>query len=649
MPTYTTSLQITEIDNGTQSGTWGTTTNANWQLADDAIAGVATVSVSGTSGWTLSTSNGGTDEARKAVIIVTGATSGTNAIVAPLVTKVYVISNQTTGGFAITIGATTGAKVTIPNGVTTLVYCDGTNFYSGITGFAGGNLTITGNITASGTITGSVFSGGAVTANLSGGANNKIHVQTGSSVTGFIDAPPSTGVPTFLSYNPATPGFTWSAASGTASNIIGGGTNTLVYQSTTNNTQFLANPGTGSTFYLTYNGGLVWATGGSVTAVAASSPLSAATVGGTATVSLTGTVAIANGGTGGTNTPTGGGIAYGTGSAYAFTTAGTTGQLLQSNGASAPSWLPQSSITVGSATTATQVAVTNTSASGTYYPALSPNNSGNNGVVTSSSNFTFNPGTGALSATSFTGAGTGLTGTASGFTAGTATNATNIAITDNTSSSSTYYPVLSVGTSSNQAATTSSTKISFVPSTGTLNTTIVNATTLSAGSPLTSYTLNVLGTQSGQVAAAITTNSTGSGLLINTTTGNTYAAIFQYAGTNCGSISVSSGATAYNTSSDRRLKTDIVPLTNAGFIIDSIQPKAFTWIETNKPGIGFIADELQQIVPGAVTGEPNAVDSEGNPIYQGIDASTPEMIALMVAELQSLRKRVAVLEAKVGV
>ena len=46
---YTPSLTLTQIGNGEQSGTWGTTTNTNWQLIEDAVAGVAQVSVSGTS------------------------------------------------------------------------------------------------------------------------------------------------------------------------------------------------------------------------------------------------------------------------------------------------------------------------------------------------------------------------------------------------------------------------------------------------------------------------------------------------------------------------------------------------------------------------------------------------------------------------
>jgi len=88
--------------------------------------------------------------------------------------------------------------------------------------------------------------------------------------------------------------------------------------------------------------------GGTVTAVTASSPLSSS--GGTAPNITLGTVPIANGGTNATATPTNGGVAYGTGTAYAFTTAGTSGQILQSNGAAAPSWVaaPAATLTIGS-------------------------------------------------------------------------------------------------------------------------------------------------------------------------------------------------------------------------------------------------------------------------------------------------------------
>jgi hypothetical protein len=104
---------------------------------------------------------------------------------------------------------------------------------------------------------------------------------------------------------------------------------------------------------------------------------------------------------------------------------------------------------------------------------------------------------------------------------------------------------------------------------------------------------------------------------------------------------------SFPTSSDRRLKTDITDITNSGEIIDLLKPRNFTWITDNKPSRGFIADELQQVLPDAVMGEPNAVDAEGKPVHQMIDPSGPEMIALLVAELQSLRRRVLILENKI--
>jgi len=162
------------------------------------------------------------------------------------------------------------------------------------------------------------------------------------------------------------------------------------------------------------------------------------------------------------------------------------------------------------------------------------------------------------------------------------------------------------------------------------------------------YNLNVTG-QSGQPAQLITsyaTSSGASGLLVNMLGGNNNAEIFQYNGATVGVILVSSTATTYLTSSDRRLKSDIVDISDSGTLIDALKPRQFNWKSTGKLSSGFIADEFQQVVPDAVHGNVDAVDTQGNPVYQAIDASTPEMIANMIAELQSLRKRVATLEAK---
>ena len=220
---------------------------------------------------------------------------------------------------------------------------------------------------------------------------------------------------------------------------------------------------------------------------------------------IIGQVAIAQGGTNGTATPTAGAVAYGSGTAYAFTAAGTTGQVLTSNGSGTPTW---------STPTAYATVTDDTTTNATRYPLFANQTAGNlTTEYTSSTKLQFNPSTGILTATQFSGSGAGLTsipnsaltnssitvgstaislgGTAttiagltsvtsttfvgalsgnasSATTATTATNATNIAITDNTSTNATYYPVFVANSSGNNPATTSSTKLKYNPSTGAL-------------------------------------------------------------------------------------------------------------------------------------------------------------------------------------
>ena len=154
---YSTSLKFQEIGSGEQSGVWGATTNTNLTLIEEAIAGVRNITMSNAD-YTLSNLNGVSDEARNMVLMVTGTNSAIRKVIAPLVQKFYVIFNNTTGGYAITIGGATGSIITIPYQNTAQVYCDGTNFYSAQTGSAGdftvnGNLTVTGNETEIGTLT----------------------------------------------------------------------------------------------------------------------------------------------------------------------------------------------------------------------------------------------------------------------------------------------------------------------------------------------------------------------------------------------------------------------------------------------------------------------------------------------------------------
>jgi hypothetical protein len=113
--------------------------------------------------------------------------------------------------------------------------------------------------------------------------------------------------------------------------------------------------------------------------------------------------------------------------------------------------------------------------------------------------------------------------------------------------------------------------------------------------------------------------------------------------TQVGSISVTTTATAYNTSSDHRLKENPQPMTGALARLADVKPVTFTWKSNGEQGEGFIAHELQAVVPEAVTGEKDAVNAGGQPQYQGVDAS--KLVPILVAAVQELSAKVAALEA----
>jgi len=143
---YSSDLRIQLMGTGDQAGTWGSTTNNNFQyILEQAIAGVQSVALS-TSPYSLTYLNGATstlanNQAICAALIFTGGVSGGACTVnTPYGSqKTYIIYNNTTSpATAITMQVTGGgASVVIPAGVTTSVYTDGTVFYSGATGTTG--------------------------------------------------------------------------------------------------------------------------------------------------------------------------------------------------------------------------------------------------------------------------------------------------------------------------------------------------------------------------------------------------------------------------------------------------------------------------------------------------------------------------------
>ena len=131
-----------------------------------------------------------------------------------------------------------------------------------------------------------------------------------------------------------------------------------------------------------------------------------------------------------------------------------------------------------------------------------------------------------------------------------------------------------------------------------------------------------------------------------TNSGTFYFNLFKANGTVTGSITSNGTTTTYGVTSDYRLKTVTGAVTGQGSRIDALKPIDYLWTEGGQQARGFLAHEFQAVYSNSVTGEKDAVDADGNPKYQAMQAATSEVIADLVAEIQSLRARVAQLETK---
>jgi len=140
----------------------------------------------------------------------------------------------------------------------------------------------------------------------------------------------------------------------------------------------------------------------------------------------------------------------------------------------------------------------------------------------------------------------------------------------------------------------------------------------------------------------------------NTVDGSTfYQMQFRVLNVSKGSITSTSSATAYNTSSDYRLKENIALMQNALGVVAQLKPVTYNWKVDGSAGQGFIAHELQEVVPDCVTGEKDAVNADGTIKPQQIDTSF--LVATLTAAIQELKaitdaqaSRIETLEAKVA-
>ena len=115
-------------------------------------------------------------------------------------------------------------------------------------------------------------------------------------------------------------------------------------------------------------------------------------------------------------------------------------------------------------------------------------------------------------------------------------------------------------------------------------------------------------------------------------------AFLNSSGTRVGTITITSSTTGFTHNSDYRLKENVTDMTNATTRLKQLKPKRFNWIvdETNTLVDGFLAHEVQSVVPEAITGEKDGDE------MQGIDQS--KLIPLLVKTIQELEERIATLE-----
>lgn len=291
---YTALLGLAEPVTGTESGTWGDDVNKGiTDYLDIAIAGTNTLSTDAdvTLTQTQGASAGSNISATTAQymqLFFNGARTGIKNVTVPATSKVYVVNNSTTGGFAVVVKTGVSTGVSIANGEKAVIAYDGSDFVkiassliSGLTGTlpvangGTGVTTLTGVVYGNGTsnmtaATGSQIAAAigstavtnatnAVTAtNLAAGTAYQVPYQSGAGATTFVAAPSTAG--TVLGWNGTALGWVAAPAATSAANLAGGAASQIPYQTGSGATSFIANGTTGQV--LTSNGTAVptWTT-----------------------------------------------------------------------------------------------------------------------------------------------------------------------------------------------------------------------------------------------------------------------------------------------------------------------------------------------------------------------------------------------------
>ena len=649
---YTPLLRLTLPADGELVGTWGQTVkNGITSLEEAAIAGTASV-VLVDADYVMTIANGAADVARNAVVRFTGALTAQRNIIVPSSSKTYIIRNNTTGGFGLNIKTAAGTGVVVPAGQAMLVYCDGVNVMQAIDAIGAGKF-------ADGSLAAPSIAFAAAT---NTGFHRQANTTIGVGVGGTLAASFGVTEQRFLSNGVSnlnlmgvgylglgTENFNLFAAGRAIFAIQGSTLSGVEFQTTGNTLQGQISVDTGGIFSIVASGMFTLGTNGAerlqVTPVGAlllgvsSNPNNRLAIfGGRADASLFLKSNVATGGAGNSTLYFANSVSEAQGyvnydHSANFLSFGNIGERMRINNQG-------------------QVSINTTLPGGT----LRVNGSSGLGMLVDTV-FSFSDTNVAIKIN-------GDTNTPGGYIQQTPASG-GLAL----SAGCTYYGSGAWKTDSNVTAAGGTSiiscevdgKIRFRTNTGVGPSTqftpadrmwidqqgnvYINkagpsnasggASRLSASSTLGSGDCAIYVDQFGDgqgygIQSRLSGGASGSA--------GWHHICYNSAAAGIGGMYQNSNTTmTFATASDYRLKDAISDLDDSGTFIDALRPRLFNWKDGGARAAGFIAHEFAEVSPSSVSGEKDGEQ------MQMLDASTPEVMANIIAELQSLRQRVVAL------